>query len=294
LCVSNNRSYTIPRLVASDNCGPVSITYNISGATNRSGVGDNASGIFNNGTSTITWTVRDSSNNTASCQTRVIVNSPITVSIPDAASINKGVNLNTVYPGYAPASTIRLTADVNGGTPPYTYLWSNGAKTASIQVAPAATTTYTVTVTDAAGCEQVSAKKVVNVVDVRCGDKVQVCIVPPVKSGRAFSGCVYASIVPSLLNTGSRLGSCNTPEDYTLSIKASPNPTSSYFTLTIESGNAINMVTLNIYAVTGRLVESRSVNANSNLRIGANYPRGVYLVEAIQRTKKATLILLKV
>ena len=38
------------------------------------------------------------------------------------------------------------------GTPPYTYLWSNGATTS--QISNLATQTYTVTVTDASGCSQ--------------------------------------------------------------------------------------------------------------------------------------------
>jgi gliding motility-associated-like protein len=47
-------------------------------------------------------------------------------------------------------STGHIDSDVIGGTPPYTYLWSNGQTTSSIDWIPAGT--YTLTVTDNNGC----------------------------------------------------------------------------------------------------------------------------------------------
>lgn len=44
-----------------------------------------------------------------------------------------------------------LSASAVNGTPPYSYVWSNGATTASTTVSPTVNTTYTVTVTDAVG-----------------------------------------------------------------------------------------------------------------------------------------------
>jgi PKD repeat protein len=46
------------------------------------------------------------------------------------------------------------TVTASGGTPPYTYTWSNGATTPTISGLPGGT--YTVTVTDDRGCEKVS------------------------------------------------------------------------------------------------------------------------------------------
>ncbi|HTB07629.1 MAG TPA: PKD domain-containing protein [Bacteroidia bacterium] len=48
--------------------------------------------------------------------------------------------------------SVTITATVIGGTPTYTYSWSNGATTSSITVSPVVTTSYSVTVTDANGC----------------------------------------------------------------------------------------------------------------------------------------------
>lgn len=296
LCGNSTGIYTIPRLVATDNCGPAIINYTISGATSRTGNGDNASGLFSPGTSTINWTVRDSSNNITSCQTIVQVNTPVAATIGDATALGTGVNINTVYPGYSPASKITLIAKASGGTPPYSYLWSNGATTASIDVSPASATTYRVTITDSLGCSQVSTEKLVKVVAVTCGskgEKVQVCIVPPGNFGVSYNSCVEPGAVASLLKAGSRLGSCTTTEDFTLNLRAIPNPTYSYFTLDVTSTNTSERITLNIYTITGRLIESRTVNANSKVQIGASYNNGTYLAEAVQGTKKATLILIK-
>jgi hypothetical protein len=66
-------SFTVPALATDDNCAVTSITYAITGATSRTGTGNNASGTFNVGTSTITWTVKDASNNVTTSTTTVTV-----------------------------------------------------------------------------------------------------------------------------------------------------------------------------------------------------------------------------
>lgn len=85
-----------------------------------------------------------------------------TVTISQPALLNVSATVNgTILPGENAA----LTASVTGGTPPYTYSWSDGASAGTINVSPDNTTTYTVTVTDNNGC--VSTAEVT--VDVLCG-----------------------------------------------------------------------------------------------------------------------------
>jgi hypothetical protein len=76
-CEVANNTYTIPLLVTSDNCSAnsaLTISYSITGATTRSGTGVDASGIFNLGISTITWTVTDECGNSDTCTTTITIN----------------------------------------------------------------------------------------------------------------------------------------------------------------------------------------------------------------------------
>lgn len=71
----------------------------------------------------------------------------VTLTEPAAALAISLVGTNITCFG---ANNGNIVANVNGGTTPYTYLWSNGATTTSISNLTAGT--YTVTVTDANGC----------------------------------------------------------------------------------------------------------------------------------------------
>ena len=66
----------------------------------------------------------------------------VNVNAPPSVAVNN--------PAVCQGTSGTLTATVTGGTPPFTYLWSNNATTASISVGTAGS--YSVTVTDANGC----------------------------------------------------------------------------------------------------------------------------------------------
>lgn len=73
LCKVPYNIYTIPPLMQADNCGILSSSYKVTGATNRIGVGTNASGIFNQGVSTINWTVKDVNGDSSTCTTKITI-----------------------------------------------------------------------------------------------------------------------------------------------------------------------------------------------------------------------------
>ena len=77
-------------------------------------------------------------------------------------------------------------------------------------------------------------------------------------------------------------------------LKASPNPSSSQFTLKIESGNTKEMLNLRVADVLGRVIEIRNnIFAGQTLQIGNNYRPGVYFVELTQGNNKQQLKLIK-
>jgi hypothetical protein len=118
---------------------------------------------------TYTVTVTDANGCTATANT--------TLTEPPQLTIDAGAT-KTVYDGYPDSACATLTATgIGGGVPPYTLSWSTGPTTASINVCPATTTVYYVTVTDKNNCTWNDSVKVC-VIDVRCGnnlDKISLC-----------------------------------------------------------------------------------------------------------------------
>lgn len=304
LCYNSTGNYTIPPLQAADNCVISTTTYTITGATTRTGSGNNASGALNSGVSVISWTVTDESGNSNTCQVSVTVDPALVVTIPDAVAFFTGVELNTVYRGFSPASSIILNAQVSGGDNSYTYLWSTGATTPSITVSPTATINYTVTITDGQGCTQTASKQVL-VRDVRCGsklDKVSVCRILPRESRTSCASAVQAYV--SLL-LGSSLGSCdvtlvagaNDPAIKTtgnLNVTVTPNPSNYHFTLSINGTNGNRPVSVRVMDAASRLVEARSnIAAKTTIQLGHQYRPGIYYAEVIQGGEKVVVKMIK-
>jgi hypothetical protein len=288
-CASSNNVYTVPTLSATDDCGVVNYSYVISGATSRTGNTNNASGIFNPGISTITWMVTDDFLNTATCQTTITINSNPTVTIPDAFSITQGVAANTVYPGYSPASLLTLNANASGGTPDYTYSWSNGTSGISTTVSPTANTLYNVVVTDSKGCLASASKTITAIIvrGIRNSNNVVIC-------HKANTIEVEVNAVSAHLAHGDFLGSCSSSAPYSdLSISAAPNPSKDYFIITILGGNTPEPMSILVSDAMGREVERWNNTFTKSFRLGANYMPGLYMVRVIQVREMATITLLK-
>ena len=221
----------------------------------------------------------------------------INVSIPNAMALPSGVLANTVYPAYAPASSLTLQTNVTGGTGPYSYTWSNGTTTSSITVSPTATTNYSVAVQDQNWCPG-SATKMVAVVNVsggKNGDKIVIC-------HKENTLTIGNSGVADHLQHGDMLGSCEpvsvrarSTEFYEtdLAVKVMANPSPNYFDIQIK-GKADNNIRLTVYDKLGRVIETKSsLSANQTVRLGNFYRSGVYLVEVVQGTQKQILKVVK-
>ncbi len=296
LCYSSTNAYTIPSLITSDNCGIKSVSYVISGATTRSGSGGNAGEQFNEGLSTITWTVTDVNDNQSSGSTDVTINKQIAVLIPDSKALNNGVDVNTVYIGYASAASLDLTANPNGGSGTYSYKWSTGATTPSIKVSPAVTTTYTITITDGGSCT-VTASKQVKVADVRCGAKVNVC-----HGGGTL--CIDKVGVTDHLNHGDKLGRCGTGNFIVSNAQATrenslvnnnlsvyPNPGRGQFTLQL-SNNKTDRAELIITNNKGVKVEQKQVQLTAGRQMLhfdlQGQSEGLYLLQVVNEGQVRT------
>ena len=147
----------------------------------------------------------------AAYQSGPICNNSFEVTIPDAYAINPGGNVNTVYVGYQPASSITLTASPSGGNAPDSYNWSTSPSqtTQQITVSPTTTSTYTCTVTDATGCAA-SSTKTITVVDIRTpGKPGKVNICHRDLKGKWTTLSVLAGSVAEHLTHGDYLGICN-------------------------------------------------------------------------------------
>ncbi|MBK9462981.1 MAG: SprB repeat-containing protein [Sphingobacteriales bacterium] len=110
--------------------GPDGFTANISNPT--------ITAATTNATGNYLVTVTDANGCSSTAQINVLINSSLTTSVVTTPISCNGGNNGTA------------TANITGGTSPYTYAWSNGGTTSLINNLIA--DTYTVTVTDTNGC----------------------------------------------------------------------------------------------------------------------------------------------
>jgi hypothetical protein len=313
-CFKENGAYSIPVLTASDNWGIDLISYEITGATSRKGVGNDASGLFNPGTNIIHWTVTDLAGNSASCATSVVIDKVDAV-IPDAwaANITAAIGSpNTIYIGYG-GTSLTLTAEVTSSVSPnsFSYKWTTGSPGGtiigtgpSITVSPATNTTYYLSIKDANLCKPLAqVTKQVNVTDIRCGNgKVWICEMQ--KNGTFKSVCISSTKVADI-SPGSYLGQCptavtrapgvqeNAEQKNIFHIVALPNPSTGSFELRISTANEQKPVIVRTTDMTGRVIDVKETRAGQVLRLGAAYTPGIFIIEASQGDQRAIIKVVK-
>jgi hypothetical protein len=78
-----------------------------------------------------------------------------------------------------------------------------------------------------------------------------------------------------------------------VNVIAYPNPSSGSFSITVE-GELKEKITMQIMDMYGRVIETRNVNANSNIRIGDKYRAGTYVVRIMQGKEHKEIKLVKI
>ncbi len=77
-------------------------------------------------------------------------------------------------------------------------------------------------------------------------------------------------------------------------IKASPNPSKDFFTMTIMSDNRLEKINLRILDLQGRVIQTlRGLNAGQTIQVGNNLMPGLYLLETVQGKDRRTQTIIK-
>ncbi len=299
---------------ATDNCGSVTVS---------------KADVTNGNVITRTWKATDAAGNYSTSVQMITIGAVFTATVSSAPTSNVytgGVNTN-LYIGYGAQSTVLQLGSLPSGGAPYTYAWTgtntsclSSTSTASPVFTPTAGgySTFTVTVTNKYNCKSTATISIC-VTDVRVagtsGSKINIC-----HNGQTLQVSVNAVSSHIGNHNSDRLGSCDqspcnsgismsntsiitsitkqaettiaTTEEE-LKVTVMPNPSSTYFTLKLESRYE-TPVSMRVMDAQGRVVDSKSqIGANSTIQIGHNYSGGTYFAEMIQGTKRKVVQLIK-
>ena len=237
----------------------------------------------------------------------------LTISQPTLLTVNAGSD-ETVFYGYGPMECADLSASANGGTGAYSYSWSStatgGGMGSTLTACPTANEVYTVTVTDANGC-QATDEVSICVVDVHCqqGNSnnfgVEMCQIPPGNPANAHTICVSPSAVPAHLAIGCQLGACGElaaacsgpaakslqSDELAVALTAYPNPTENTTTVSVTLTKAGNY-SVEMYDMMGKLIKTvyaGSFEEYENLEFDVdmtNLNTGVYMISVMNGDQK--------
>lgn len=256
-------------------------------------------------------------------QTGTCSSTPVNVTIEAAKTFDASISVSpeytvmgqlkhTIYLGYKEQSVQLL---VNPGTTindEYSYSWFpmtglDNATSASPSASPIATTTYTATITNKNGCS-IQRAITVNVIDVRSGDKIKMCIKgkeesvkekdveKKLKKENAYLGACQKQIV-SEEKAAQKYAAPTTLADNKVvatapvAIKVFPNPTTGKFMVTIPEMDKSD-VNIQVVDMTGRTVATKSVSIKSTSQNVAfdlsDKSQGLYFVKVISGHKMQT------
>ncbi|MGB3774590.1 MAG: T9SS type A sorting domain-containing protein, partial [Leeuwenhoekiella sp.] len=154
--------------------------------------------------------------------------------VEESESINFELTENQkIYLGYGEECVTLVADSVAGGTGDYSYIWSTGEVSDSIDVCPVETSVYSLEIADSNGCT-VTKMVTVEVEDVNCTrgngmNKVEIC-------WKGKQKCVAESALPALLRQGATIGSCDKSNQLVFKhSSAYPNPTTDIAILKVIS-----------------------------------------------------------
>jgi hypothetical protein len=256
---------TVPATITKSNdanvCG-ATVSYSVSAADPCGSpvtitYSKNSGTVFSTGTTVVTVTAKDVSGNASTKTFNITINDTQKPTVKAPSNISTTTGNNSV-------------SNVNLGTP--TSGDNCGVKTVTNNAPssyPVGVTTVTWTVTDVNNNTATATQTV----------------------------SVTSSKKRSAVNTTTQsMGSLveNSTEESALKITVAPNPSTSYFTLSVQA-RTNQPVKLRVIDLQGRVVDARSkLGANSTLQVGHAYLPGTYFAEFIQGTERKVIQLIKV
>ena len=281
---------------------------------------------------TRTWKATDEAGNYSTSTQTITFGSAFTATVSSVPTSNTytGGNNNNLYIGYGAQSTTLQICSLPSSGAPYTYAWSGSYANklnSTTNAAPVFTPstfgyyTFSVTVTNKYGCTTVAMISIC-VTDIRVpgsNGKVYVCHAPPGNPNNRQTLSISVNAVDAHLtgHSSDRLGSCDQSTCNTTIVNATaansskatgetvassaaelkvtvmPNPTTTFFTLKLES-KFETPVSMRVMDARGRVVDAKSkIGANSTIQIGHNYSSGIYYAELIQGNTRKLVQMVK-
>jgi hypothetical protein len=256
---------TVPATITKSNdanvCG-ATVSYSVSAADPCGSpvtitYSKNSGTVFSTGTTVVTVTAKDVSGNTSTKTFNITINDTQKPTVKAPSNISTTTGNNSV-------SNVNLGTPTSGDNCGVKAVTNNAPSSYPVGV-----TTVTWTVTDVNNNTATATQTVT----------------------------VTSSKKRSAVNTTTQsMGSLveNSTEESALKITVAPNPSTSYFTLSVQ-GRTNQPVELRVIDLQGRVVDARSkLGANSTLQVGHAYLPGTYFAEFIQGTERKVIQLIKV